>query len=64
MMHLFVLVSCPFGRVSLASHVYKRPVMHPRTPSEFSSVPILVADELASFLCLCTTILGEYPITE
>ena len=34
------------------------------TPSEFSSVPILVADELAPFLHLCTTILGEYPITE
>jgi hypothetical protein len=31
------------------------------TPSEFSSVPILVADELAFFFYLCTTILGEYP---
>jgi hypothetical protein len=32
------------------------------TPSEFSSVPILVADELAHFLILCILILGEYPI--
>ena len=34
------------------------------TPSEFSSVPILVADKLVPFLYLCTTILGEYPTTE
>ena len=34
------------------------------TPSEFSSVPILVADELAPLSYLCITILGEYPTTE
>ena len=32
-----------------------------RTPSEFSSVPILVADELAYSSSCETTILGEYP---
>ena len=33
-----------------------------RTPSEFSSVPILVADELAHSLSCETPILGKYPI--
>ena len=33
------------------------------TPSEFSSVPILVADELAKSSSCETTILGNYPIS-
>ena len=48
----FVLVFRLFGRV-VSSLMYISVLLHAlRTPSEFSSVPILVADELAHLLIL------------
>ena len=43
----FVLVFHPFGCVFLTLMYISAPLCAVGTPSEFSSVPILVADELA-----------------
>ena len=48
MTHLFVLVSRLFGCVVSTSMYISALLDALGTPSEFSSVPILVADELAS----------------
>ena len=59
---LFVLVEFPLTLFT-DPHVHINAVLYAlRTPSEFSSVPILVADELAHSSSCETTILGEYPI--
>ena len=52
MTHLFVLVLRLFGRVVLTSMYISALLDALGTPSEFSSVPILVADKARLFLIL------------
>jgi hypothetical protein len=58
---LFVLVSYVFGHVVSTSMYISALLDALGTPSEFSSVPILVADELAHSSSCETPILGNYP---
>ena len=58
---LFVLVSYVFGYVVSTSMYISALLDALRTLSEFSSVPILVADELAHSSSCETPILGNYP---
>ena len=61
----FLCTYIPLCRSCLVTLVYISALVGTLgTPSEFSSVPILVADELAPLSYLCITILGEYPTTE
>ena len=49
---LFVLIIVSLYSCLVVPHVYKRSSLRTRTPREFSSVPILVTDGLASsFTC-------------
>ena len=61
MMRLFVLIVRVFGHVASTSVYISALLDALGTPSKFSSVPILVADELVLSSSCETPILGKYP---